>query len=81
MGLDRPDDVDEVISPDPNFLSTAQCAALLGNVGTAFVIGEIREGRLAALVIERPGLRTIYRITERQLADYMDKYRWTPPAA
>lgn len=82
MGLDRKDD-DELVSDDPAYLSTAQAAALLGGVSTNFVVGEIRDGRLTALVIERPGFRTIYRITDAALAEYMKKFGWNPtsPAA
>jgi hypothetical protein len=78
MGLDHPDDSDEV--QGPNYLTTAQCGGRLGT-SPDFVVGEIRDGRLAALVIERPGLRTVYRITEAALKTYMTKYRWTPPPA
>lgn len=80
MGLGRHDDVDEVLGPDPEseFLSTAQAAALLG-ASSNFIIGEIRDGRLPALVIERPNVRTMYRIRKSALDDYVKRFGWTPP--
>lgn len=62
------------------WLSTRECADQLG-VSTAFVIGEIRDGRLTALVIERPNVRTLYRIRPSALLHYISKYRWDRGAA
>lgn len=38
----------------PRLYTTVECAARLG-VATGFIVGEIRDGRLRALVCERPG--------------------------
>lgn len=59
---------------DPR-LTTRDCANRMG-VSTNFIIGEIRDGRLAALVVEREGLRTLYRVSEAQLEAYLARYRW-----
>jgi len=72
-GGERHDDppVDELLNP-------AQCAARLGLKSSSFVIGEIRDGRLqAALVLERPGKRTIYRVHPAALEAYKHRYHWT----
>lgn len=68
---------------DDDWLNTRECADRLG-VSTAFVIGEIRDGRLNALVIERPNVRTLYRVRPGALAQYIARYRWhdeQPPKA
>ena len=76
----RPDpDGDRAGDPvkDP-WLNTAQCALVLGGLRPAFVVGEIRDGRLLArIVIERPGKRTIYRILKSDLDRYMRTYNWS----
>ena len=62
-------------STDP-CLTTRDCASRLG-VSTEFIRGEIRDGRLKALVIERPPNRLIFRVSERELAEYVRRYQWT----
>lgn len=59
-------------------LTTRQCADRIG-VTTEFIIGEIRDGRLRALVIQRPGVRTIYRVSPADFDAYIVRYRWNPP--
>jgi hypothetical protein len=59
---------------DPK-LTTRDVADRLG-VSTNFVIGEIRDGRMAATVIERPGVRSIYRVSELALLDYLRRHQW-----
>lgn len=60
---------------DPR-LTTRDVADRLG-VSTNFVIGEIRDGRLDAMVVEREGLRALYRISESSLATYLQRHKWT----
>jgi excisionase family DNA binding protein len=62
---------------DPT-LKPRDCADRLG-VSSGFIIGEIRDGRLRALVIERKGFRTIYRIREEDLQAYLRAHRWHLP--
>lgn len=62
---------------DPT-LDTTDCARRLG-VSTDFIVGEIRDGRLLAIVIERPGRRAIYRVSEEAFAAYIVRYRWKQP--
>jgi hypothetical protein len=57
------------------WLTTRQCADRLG-VGTNFVVGEIRDGRLLAQVIERPGRKALYRISGQELNRYVLRYGW-----
>ncbi|HVL65742.1 MAG TPA: helix-turn-helix domain-containing protein [Vicinamibacterales bacterium] len=59
---------------DPT-LTTRDVADRLG-VSTAFVIGEIRDGRLTATVWKRDGKRAIYRIAPADLDDYERRHRW-----
>lgn len=59
---------------DPK-LGTRDCADRLG-VSSGFIIGEIRDGRLKAMVIERKGFRTIYRVAEEDLQAYLREHRW-----
>jgi len=61
---------------DPT-LSTRDCADYLG-VSTDFVVGEIQDGRLVAKVLERPGLRKIYRVSRTELDAYVVRYGWKP---
>lgn len=62
-------------------LTTNDCADRLG-VSTKFVVGEILEGRLRALVIRRPNRRRMYRISPADLKAYLRQYgHWTRPAA
>lgn len=57
------------------WLSTSDVADLLGGVGTAFVIGEIKDGRLACPVaIKRPSGRTYYRIAPEDLRAYCERH-------
>lgn len=58
-------------------LSTRDCADRLG-VTTAFIVGEIRDGRLCAFVLERRGCRRMYRIAPEDFAAYVKRYSWTP---
>jgi hypothetical protein len=51
-------------------VTTTQAAERLG-MSAEFVRGEIRDGRLAANVIKREGKRTVYRVTDDQLARYI----------
>jgi excisionase family DNA binding protein len=60
---------------DPR-LTTSDCAQRLG-VSTQFIVGEIREGRLRALVIQRGRRRAMYRIAPADLAAYLRQHRWT----
>lgn len=60
---------------DPR-LTTRQIADRLG-VSTNFIIGEILEGRLEATVLRRPGVRTVYRVAEVALEDYLRRHKWT----
>lgn len=83
-GRQQPDPKGERASDpvDGPWLNTAQCAARLGGVTPAFIVGEIREGRLLArIVLQRPHKRTIYRILESDLALYMRQYNWSARTA
>ncbi len=60
---------------DPR-LTTRDVADRLG-VSTNFVVEEIQDGRLEALVIRRPGVRTVYRVAEAALEDYFRRFKWT----
>lgn len=64
---------------DPR-LTTRAIADKLG-VGTQFVLDEIHDGRLDALVLERPGARRVYRVTPQAFDEYLARHRWRPPAA
>ena len=55
------------------WLSTSQCADLLG-VSAGFVRGEIRDGRLRASKLIRPGKRTVYRVAAVEFATYLGKH-------
>lgn len=57
-------------------LTTRQVADRLG-VSPNFIIGEIRDLRLKATVIERAGKRTIYRIAPQDVDAYELRHRWT----
>jgi excisionase family DNA binding protein len=54
---------------DPT-LTTSDCAQRLG-VTTDFIVDEINDGRLDALVIERPGRRNMYRISTEAFQRYV----------
>lgn len=60
---------------DP-ILTTRDVANRLG-VGTQFVVEEIRSKRLKALVLQRPGIRALYRIAPADLDAYRARYGWT----
>jgi excisionase family DNA binding protein len=64
---------------DPR-LTTSDCARRLG-VSTQFIVGEIHEGRLRALVIRRGRLRAMYRISPADLTSYLQRHRWTTAAS
>jgi len=64
---------------DPT-LTTGDCARRLG-VSTNFIVGEIRDGRLRALVIKRGLKRAIYRVAPTDLTTYLQQHRWTTSAA
>lgn len=57
---------------DPR-LTTRDCAERLG-MSARFIVGEIRDGRLAAHVREREGLRALYRISEVAFDAYLQRY-------
>lgn len=59
---------------DPT-LTTRDVANRLG-VSTDFVVAEIRDRRLEAMVLDRPGFRTVYRISEVSLRAYCVRYKW-----
>jgi excisionase family DNA binding protein len=59
---------------DPT-LTTRDLADRLG-VSTAFILGEIRDGRLSALTLSGRGKRTIYRVSEAAFEAYVARY-WT----
>jgi hypothetical protein len=63
---------------DPT-LTTRDCANQLG-VSPGFVVGEIRDGRLLAQVLERPGRKAVYRVSILQLKAYQGKFCWTATA-
>jgi len=54
-------------------MTTADVARDLG-MTSEYVRGEILDGRLQAVWIERPGKRTVYRITPDQLAAYKARH-------
>jgi excisionase family DNA binding protein len=58
------------------WLTTNDCADLLG-VSTGFVRGEIREGRLSANQLHRPGKRVVYRIAAPDFKTYLLRH-WRP---
>lgn len=60
---------------DPR-LTTRDVANRLG-VSTNFVVEEILNGRLEALVIRREPLRTLYRVSEASLDAYLERHKWT----
>lgn len=80
----RPDPEKGERATDPTdgiWLNTAQCAAQLG-VTPAFVVGEIRDGRLLArIVLRRPNKRTVYRIQQSDLDGYKREYDWSTRTA
>lgn len=47
-------------------------------VTPGFIVAEIREGRLEAVVIERPDRNAVYRISDDQFAAYCRRFLWTP---
>jgi excisionase family DNA binding protein len=58
-------------------LTTRQAATRLG-VSTAFVLGEIHDGRLPAIILARPGkARRVYRVTPAALETYRRRYCWS----
>lgn len=59
---------------DPK-LTTRDCADRLG-VTTAFILGEIQDGRLSAQITAREGYRTIYRVAPQELEAYIHRHRW-----
>ena len=61
------------------WLTTRDCAAQLG-VSVGFVRGEIREGRLGARQLDRPGKRIVYRISSRDFRSYLLRH-WRPLTA
>jgi hypothetical protein len=73
------DVVDSRRATDPH-LTTRDCANRLG-VSTGFIVGEIRDGRLAATVLQRDGYRTVYRIAPAQLEAYIARHGWTADRA
>jgi excisionase family DNA binding protein len=52
------------------WLSTRQAANIIG-VDTAFIRGEIRDGRLRAYVIRRPNMRAVYRVRRSDFEVYL----------
>jgi excisionase family DNA binding protein len=62
---------------DPRLLTTRDIADYLG-VSTDFVVGEIDDGRLRALVLDRPGGRRIIRVSPASLEAFMRRWRWRP---
>lgn len=46
-------------------------------MSTGFIVGEIRDGRLKARVIQRDGYRAIYRISEAAFDDYIRRTAWS----
>jgi excisionase family DNA binding protein len=57
-------------------LTTRDIADRLG-VSTGFIVGEIRDGRLAALQLRRTGKRTVYRVSEADFDAYVARH-WMP---
>jgi hypothetical protein len=65
---------------DPT-LTTRDIANRLG-VSTDFVVGEIRDKRLwPARVIERPGGRCLYRVSEEVYRAYVKRHCWPEDAS
>lgn len=62
---------------DPT-MSTRDCANRLG-VGTDFVLGEIRDGRLKAYSAHEGRRRAVYRIAPSDFDEYFARY-WTAPS-
>lgn len=57
---------------DPT-LTTRDVADRLG-LSTAFIVGEIQDGRLEALTLRRVDKRNIYRVSERDFAAYLVRH-------
>lgn len=55
------------------WLSTRECADRLG-VTTDFIVGEIRDGRLAARVMTRESGRPLYRIEAAAFTTYLARH-------
>ena len=78
---DRRDPAKQVPDPlgrratDP-YLTTRDCANRLG-VTTEFIVAEIQDGRLQALVIKRTGFKNIYRVSPQELEAYLHRNRWS----
>jgi hypothetical protein len=47
-------------------------------VSPAFIVGEILDGRLNAIVLARPGRRRVYRVPLPALNAYVRRHRWSP---
>lgn len=81
MGSDRRNPSQQQDRPDGRrasdpTLTTRDIANRLG-VSTDFVVGEILDRRLwPALVLERPGGRRLYRVSEIVLAAYLRRHGW-----
>lgn len=58
-------------------MTTSDCARHLG-VSTSFIVGEIRDGRLRALVLQRGRRRALYRISPAAWRAYLREYG-SPP--
>lgn len=66
------------MEPLERLMTTRECADVLG-VGTAFIRGEVDDGRLRAVVsIRRPSGRTHYRIAVSDFRAYCAT--WSPGA-
>jgi hypothetical protein len=61
-------------------LTTRDVANRLG-VTPGFVVAEINQGRLRALVIRREGRRSLYRVSPADLGVYVKRYGWVSAAA
>lgn len=72
MGLDR-SDAEEVISSDRDLLTTSQCAALL-KVSTDFILDEIKDGRIPAIIRETPNKPRMYRVTVTAFNEYAARH-------
>ena len=57
----------------PPWLSTRQAADIIG-MDADFVRGEVLDGRLRAIIIQRPGKRRVFRIRAADFSIYMLKY-------
>ena len=53
-----------------DWLSPRQCAVRIG-VSSAFIRGEIRDGRLHGSILERHGKRPMYRVATADFATYL----------